>query len=159
MSGNQIGTVIGVLFGCAWGIAGATRLPRAWRAAVVLTSILISASLIAAVTRVHAAVAGRFNGAIYGAAVAAEVLAIIIAAIILNRLNRKTFVPPVLCVIVGLHFLGLWQATNDVAFVVLAVGLCAIGAAAASLRPSLRLAAAGLGSAIALWLAAASTLA
>ena len=158
MNSAQIGTIAGVLFGCAWGIAGTLPLPPVWRTAGILESLAVSALLVLFIYRAQGSAGGYFNGAIYGIAVTAEVVAIVIAGVILSRTGRSTLIPPVVAVIVGLHFIGLWRAMGSVSFLWLAGALCAVGLFAAAMRPGARLPATGIGSALSLWGAALSTL-
>lgn len=158
MSGDQIGTIVGVAFGCAWGIAGTLPLPPLWRTAGILGSIAASVILIMLIRGAPGTVDGHFNGTIYGVAVTAEVIAIVIAGVTLSQTGHGSFIPPAVAVIVGLHFIGLWLATNTVTFLWLAAALCAIGLGAAAVEKSARLPVAGIGSALALWAAALSTL-
>lgn len=157
MSGDQIGTMVGVAFGCAWGIAGTLPLPTVWRVAGILGSIVASAILITLIRAAPGSAHGYFNGAIYGIAVTAEVVAIVIAGIILSRTGHSSFIPPAVTAIVGLHFIGLWLATGIVTFLWLAGALCAIGLGAATMGRAARLPVTGIGSALALWGAALTT--
>ena len=157
MSGDQIGTAIGVAFGCAWGIAGGFALPSIWRMFVLIGSIIVSGILILLITQARPVVDGRFDGTIYGIAVTAEVIAIVLAGVILSRIG-SSFTPPAVAAIVGLHFVGLWLATNNVTFVWLAATLCAIAFIAVFVSQPSRLAVVGIGAALALWGAALSTL-
>lgn len=158
MNGAQIGTIVGVAFGGAWGIAGTLPLPPVWRTAGILGSLAVSALLALLIYRAPGSAGGYFNGAVYGIAVTAEVVAIVIAGVILSRTGHNTLIPPVVAVIVGLHFIGLWRAMGSVTFLWLAAALCAIGLFAATMRPAARLPVTGIGSALALWGAALTTL-
>jgi hypothetical protein len=53
MDGPTIDPVVGVAFGCAWGVAGATGLPRPWQAWAIGCSIGISAVLSVALALPH----------------------------------------------------------------------------------------------------------
>lgn len=158
MDGNQIGTIVGVAFGCAWGIAGGLSLSRQWRTVTVSGSILISVVLAILIYRSPSRVHAPFDGAIYGMAVSAEVIAILATIAVLTRMGKSGFIPSAVATIVGLHFLGLWKATEDATFIWLAGALCLVGAVSASLKSPLRMPVTGLASAIALWAAASSTL-
>jgi hypothetical protein len=157
MSPTQIGIIIGVLFGFIWAVAGASALNGVWRLVVILASIFVSAFLVTAALRAPAT-PGRFNGAIYGAAVTFEVIAIVVAVLILNRSGQQSLVPPIVAAIVGLHFLGLWLATGNRAFVGLAASLCGVGIVGSLVPPTARLPIAGIGSALALWTSTAWTI-
>lgn len=156
MSGDQIGTMVGVAFGCAWGIAGTLPLSPLWRTVGVLGSIAVSATLVMLIRGAPGSVGGHFNGAIYGIAVTAEVVAIVIAGIILSRTGHSSFIPPAVAAIVGLHFIGLWLASGNVTFLWLSGALCAVALGAATMGQAARMPVAGIGSALALWGAALS---
>jgi len=53
MDGPANGAIVGVTFGGAWGIAGATALPHPWQAWSIGSSIGISAVLIVALALPH----------------------------------------------------------------------------------------------------------
>jgi hypothetical protein len=158
MRSTQIGTIIGILFGCGWAIAAASAFSGKWRIVVIVASLAISAVLVARSFSFAGATNGTFQGGIYGIAVSLEVVAIVAASIFLNRSGNQSFIPPVVAIIVGLHFIGLWRAMNNAVFLFVAVAMCAVGLVAAALPPFQRLPVTGLGSAFALWGAAIYTL-
>jgi hypothetical protein len=168
MRRKLIGTIIGIVFGLVWGVVGACPLPPEWRLNALIAIVLIAAALIIAAVRTSGStnVLGSkpFDGRAYGGAVAAEALAIVVAVPLLTHAHREAYVPPVIALIVGLHFLGLWKASGQRMFVWICVGLCAVSCAAALLPSDVvvegtgmqsRLAFTGLGSALALWIACA----
>lgn len=157
MSGTQIGPAIGIIFGCAWCIAGASTLSPTWRTFGYCAAIVVSATLMFCVLHRSGATEKTFNGNVYGLSVIAEVFAIVVSAIALNRSHNETFVPPVIAAIVGLHFLGLWRASGTVTFVWVAIALCAVGVAGAAVSAPSRLGVTGFGSAIVLWCSVAAT--
>lgn len=55
---------------------------------------------------------GTFRGHIYGIAVAFEVAAIFGTIWLLGQFALSQFLLPAIAFIVGLHFLGLWKATD-----------------------------------------------
>jgi hypothetical protein len=122
-------------------------------------SVLFSAGLIALLV-LHPPTApqsGTFRGDIYGIAVTAEFIAIILAVVALKWLHRKDLVYPVIGLIVGLHFIGMWKATDLKSFLALALGMSVISIVALFLPDmgrngfSPRRTTVGLGCAAMLW--------
>jgi hypothetical protein len=163
MDARTLGALIGVVFGCAWGIAGASGLRGRGMPAAMLFVLAVSAALVAALLRVpaHGSV-GTFRGSVYGVAVALESIGIIVAVALLRRFDHATFMMPVVGFIVGLHFVGLWRATDLRLFAWVAVAICVVCAFAAMLPPDGatdgRRVFAGIGCAVVLWTAALTTL-
>ena len=166
MDGPTIGSVIGVAFGCAWGIAGATALPRPWLAWALGSCIGISAVLIVALALPHKQrPSGTFRGHIYGMTVAFEAAAIFATIWLLKQFALPQFLLPAIGFIVGLHFLGLWKATDLRVFLWTALAMCLVCGLAAFLPGAtengsvdVRRVVAGLGSALVLWGAGGKTL-
>ena len=97
---------------------------------------------------------GTFRGAVYNEAVGFEVVFIVIAVWLLRRAKHPQYILPVVGFIVGLHFLGLWRATDLSVFVWTAIGMCIASAIAIILPPNMvvaRRAIAGFGCALVLW--------
>ena len=112
MDGPNIGPVVGVAFGCAWGVAGATALPRPWETWAIGSSIGISAALIVALAVPQKQRdSGTFRGHIYGIAVAFEVAAIFGTIWLLRQFALSQFLLPGIGFIVGLHF--SWAVEGD----------------------------------------------
>jgi hypothetical protein len=150
ISGPTLGTLIVSIFGGVWGIYGATGLQPRWRGVPIVAAVAISIALAAGGLHTRA-VTHQFVLPTYLYSVAFEVLAIVVAARVLRRSGHTTLIGPVIAIIVGLHFIGLWFATRDAIFIWLAIALCAVGVLATRLQPSVRIAAAGFGSAVVLW--------
>ena len=164
MSAPTIGAIVGVAFGCAWGIAGATGLPASWRAPLVVLSIIVSTVLITTLAISGAkGQPGAFRSDVYGVAVALEVIGIVAAVLLLKLLGVPQFLTPAIGFIVGLHFLGLWRATDQPSFAWIALAMCSV-CGLAVLMPAgngdidIRRAVAGLGSALVLWASGIATL-
>jgi hypothetical protein len=157
MTGQQIGLVIGSVAGCGWALAGSAALRGASRSSAVIVSMVVSALLGVASARLPANGTSGFDGAIYGMVVSAEAIAIVVAVILLRRSGNAGFVPPVIALIVGLHFLGLWRATHGAIFVAIAVGLCLVGIAGMRGPAERRLLVSGFGCAAVLWASVAWT--
>ena len=159
MTGQQIGVLIGVIAGGGWALAGAASLRGALRVIAVIGSLGLSVLLgVATADLPSTAMTARFDGGIYGIAVTAETIAILGAVALLRRSARQDWLPPVIAVIVGLHFLGLWRATGSLVFVALAAGLCVVGIGGSLVPDSRRLLVVGFGCAAALWAAAVVTI-
>jgi hypothetical protein len=166
MNAGSVGAIVGVAFGCAWGIAGATALPAPWRAWVVGLSIGISAALVVALAVLPARrKAGTFRGREYGVIVALEAVGIVMAVRILEHFSLSQFLLPVIGFIVGLHFIGLWKATDLSLFLWIAGALCIVCVVAVFLPDltenggiNVRRVVAGLGCALVLWGAGLVTL-
>jgi hypothetical protein len=160
------GATIGAVFGCAWGIAGATALPTPWQAWAIAFSIGISIVLILALSLPHKhRPLGAFRGRIYGMAVVFEVAAIFATIWLLKQLGLTNLLMPAIGFIVGLHFLGLWKATHVRVFFGTALTMCLVCGLAAFLPGTtangsvdLRRVVTGLGSAVVLWGASAWSL-
>jgi len=166
MDGPNIGPVVGVAFGCAWGVAGATALPRPWQTWAIGSSIGISVALIGALAVPHKQRdSATFRAHIYGIAVAFEVAAIFGTIWLLRQFSLSQFLVPLIGFIVGLHFLGLWKATDLRVFLWSALAMCLVCGVAASLpgatesgNVDVRRVVTGLGTALVLWGAGVSTL-
>ena len=162
----SLGPVIGVAFGCAWGVAGASALPLPWQAWAIGSSIGISVVLILALALPHRQrLPVTLRGHVYGIAIAFEVAAILATICLLRLFARPHFLMPAIGFIVGLHFLGLWKATDLQVFLWTSLALCIVCGLAAFLPGAtengdvnVRQALAGLGSALVLWGAALRTL-
>ncbi len=150
ISGPVLATLIVAIFGGVWALYGASGLPPRSRALPIVAAVAISIALVAGGLHTRA-VTHQFVLSIYLYSVVFEVVAIVVIARALRRSRRTTLIGPVIAIIVGLHFIGLWFATNDAIFIWLSIALCAVGVLAMRLQPSVRIAAAGFGSAVVLW--------
>lgn len=164
MNGAVTGSIAGVGFGCAWGIAGSIGLPRRYHHVGIIASIAISAiMIIALLLRSSRLPQAKFNGRIYAVAVVLEVIGIFAAIFALQR--HQEFLLPAIGFIVGLHFIGLWKALDMYLFLWVAATMCIVCAVAVFLpgskAPGLsdaRMILSGIGCAVILWIAAATTL-
>lgn len=154
VNGAALATIIVAAFGGVWCLYGALGLPSRLRAVLIAVAFVVSTTLVILGARHTRMVASRFDLPVYYASVAFEVLAIIIVARLLRILGRRTLIGPCIAAIVGLHFIGLWLATNDLLFIWLSIALCAVGGGAVLLQPAGRTVAAGIGSALVLWFSA-----
>ena len=108
---------------------------------------------------------GTFRDRIYGKAVVFEVVAIAATIWLLKLFGLPDLVMPAIGFIVGLHFLGLWKATDLRVFLCTAVAMCLVCGIAAFLpgatasgNVDLPRAVTGLGCALVLWGASAWSL-
>lgn len=107
--------VVGVAFGCVWGIAGAIALPSPWNVWGVGLSIGISAALVAALAMLPARRKSvAFRGQVYGVAVALEAAGIGIAVWSLRHLPFSSFSCPRLDSSLG-SFHGVMESNRYVA--------------------------------------------
>ncbi len=165
MSGATVGAFMGLIFGAIWGVTGATALCGRWRFLGASFSIAISSALgVALVILPHPEHEATFRGTIYGVSVVLESFAIAAAVASLRRSGRLDLIVPAVGCIVGLHFLGLWRATDAGVFAWTAAGMCASGIAALVIIDprisgcsNMRTVITGLGCAIVLWASSAST--
>lgn len=166
MDGPNIGPVVGIVFGCAWGVAGAAALPPPSQAWAIGSSIVISAALVVAFALPHKRrLPVTFRGHIYAIAVAFEVAAIFVTVWLLRHFALSQFLMPAIGFIVGLHFLGLWKATDLRVFLWTALTICLVCGVAAFLPGAsengsvdIRRVVTGLGTALVLWGAGVRTL-
>ena len=160
MNNAAIGATVGAAFGCAWGIVGSLGLPSHLRTAGIVIAAGISAALIVAlVVHPNTLISTKFRGWIYGGAIAFEVIVIILGSIPLQRPALQQYILPFVGFVVGLHFIGLWKATDLRLFLWIAAAMCLVCVVAAFLpsrRPDgvdLRIAVTGIGSGVVLWAA------
>ena len=127
VDGATLGAVICVAFSGVWGVIGASGLPRQWRMWVLGSSIVVSVATIVWRLLPHVSPgSGVFRGDVYFEAVAFEAVGIVVAVWLLRRLGHREYILPVVGFIVGLHFVGLWKATDLFVFVWTAIGMCVV---------------------------------
>lgn len=160
---RPIAETIGLVFGGLWSLLGASGLPRGLQLPAEALGGLITVALIAWVWSRRGpsgSGAGMFRRRGYIIAVVLEIVAIWVATTLLARNGLQSYVIVAVGVIVGLHFIGLWQATRRVSLLWIAAGMCVVSAVAAFL-PNVaggfgpRLLVAGFGNALVLWIGAA----
>lgn len=160
-------TTIGLLFGGLWGMLGALATPEHWRLLLIIVVCLITVILIMSLWfRQSTATSdsrGLFAHKAYIIAVSAEIAAIYAASAILPQVGLQGFFIQVVGFIVGLHFIGLWIATNSRHFVGIAFGMCLVSLAAMMFPQNwgpflARDAVTGFGNALVLWIGASSPL-
>jgi hypothetical protein len=159
---RPIGATVGLFFGGLWCVLGSQALPQHWQLPVIVAGWIVTLLLVLRLWRLPAFGAGggaMFRQRTYLVAVALEVVALVAANNLLPKMGFGDELIPVVGIIVGLHFIGLWQATGLRRFLGIAVAMCVVSAFSA-LLPSLwgnidpRVAVCGFGSALVLWIGA-----
>jgi hypothetical protein len=162
---RPISETIGLVFGGLWSSLGSEGLPAGLRLPAEGVCFAITFGLIVSLWwRRRPAVSGRplFRSRGYAIAVVLEIVAIYAATTILTQHGLKSYVIPAVGVIVGLHFIGLWQATRLTVFLWIAGCMCGVSILAA-LLPEVwgaygpRAIVAGFGNALVLWIGAGRT--
>ncbi|HET9811590.1 MAG TPA: hypothetical protein VFP53_07835 [Sphingomicrobium sp.] len=105
----MIGGLIGLGFGWLWLLVGSTAAGGAQIPVLIAGSTLFALAGWRVVRR-RGSDEGRFRAGYYIAAVIAEVAAIVVAREWLRLHHRQELLLPVIGIIVGLHFIGLWLA-------------------------------------------------
>ena len=123
--GGVIGGLIALAFGWLWLLAGSSAAGSAGTPILIGGSVLFALAAWRAVTRGQPG-KGRFNTGYYIAAVVAEVVAIAASQLWLTAHQRGDLLFPVVGIIVGLHFIGLWLAWRREAFLWLTGAMVAI---------------------------------
>ena len=145
------GRAIGLIFAELWLLLGAAVLPPPWYWAVAALGTLTIVALVVRAWRMKERRTGLFRMRRYWIAVAGEVVALAVANAVLHRLRLDGYLLPVVAIIVGLHFTGLWWAGGGTRYLGLAATLTAVGLAALLLPLGAAMQAfVGLGSAAAL---------
>lgn len=124
------GRLIGLFFGLLWLFVGASGAPKP--VGIAMAGICLALFALAAwrVIRVKQDEAPLFTRAYYIAAVIAEIVAIAAAQRWLAASGQRALLWPVVGLIVGLHFIGLWLAVNDRRFLWLSGVMVALNIAA-----------------------------
>ena len=154
---RPIGPGIGLLFGGLWCLLGAQALSDPWRMAATALGGVITLALVVRVWRSPSGASSgtrMFRQRAYLAAVVLEIAAIALA----NRILPQEYLIPAVGAIVGLHFIGLWQATGAARFLWISAAMCAVSAASALLPVGPREAVCGFGNALVLWVFASEPL-
>jgi hypothetical protein len=154
---EKTGMAISSIMGFFWCLAGALALPQAGRVGAMAAAFLVSGALLYA-NASRPTAASKFNRKIFSVAVAFEVVGIAAAVWLLTRSHEPTLIVPVIAVIVGLHFIGMWLATDNRTYLGIAVAMSVAGLGSTLLPFPARMQVAALASAIILWAGAAQRL-
>lgn len=146
------GRAIGLGFAALWLILGAAALSQPWRYVVCASGLVTIAFLVWRARRMNEPKTGLFRMNRYRIAVTAEFGMIAVTQLLLAKLGLSAYLLPIVGVIVGLHFIGLWWAGGGSIYLGLAGTMTVLNGGALLLRPGspAMQAVAGLGSAAAL---------
>lgn len=110
---------------------GAMGLPRSWTPWAAVAAIAIALFLLGRLWfSASSDSTGLFRRRAYLIAVLLEVAALAGSGIVLPRYGLQAYVVPVIGIIVGLHFIGLWRASAKPIFLWIAGAMCAVSTAA-----------------------------
>src|SRR6185312_8734872 len=119
--------LIGTAFGGLWSVLGAVALPQRWMVPTVVAGLLVTAVLLVERCRKSAAGSGLFRRRAYVVAVVLEVAGLYLAMWLLKRYGLESYFMQALGFVVGLHFIGLWLASDQRRYVWLCVCMCLVG--------------------------------
>lgn len=146
------GRAIGLGFAVLWLLLGAAALPVPWCYGVGALGLAAIAALALRARRMVEPRTGLFHMGRYRIAVVAEFAAIALAQVLLARTGLSAYLIPVVGILVGLHFVGLWWAGGGPRYLELATVMTIVDAGALLIPAGSHAmqAVAGLGSAAAL---------
>ena len=150
----RAGGFVVIAFAGVWLWIGASALPMPW---AVIAGVIGIATLLAVAGHVLRSPApigsgGRFDRGKFYLAVAFEVVAANVVGWLLGRMGLIGYIWPALGIIVALHFIGLWWASNDPRYLTLMIVMLTVNVVACFFRmgSAAMLATSGLGSSAAL---------
>lgn len=152
--------MIGTAFGGLWSILGAMALPSHWLVPAIVIGLLVTAFLLVQRYRGAAAASTLFRRRAYIVAVVLEIVALYVAIPMLHRYHLEAYLVQVVGLVVGLHFIGLWQASGLRRYLWLCLTMCIVSVVGAMLpgatagQFNIRDAVTAYGCALALWSAA-----
>ena len=157
-----VSSLIGTFFGGLWALAGCTSFYGAARVVLMVTAGAITSVLLLRSIRHQAAAPLRnhlFHRWPYLIAVMLEAAAIGLAGALLPKVGFTPYLIEVVGIIVGLHFIGLWKASQSSRFLMISLGICVLSASAMAAQLTLEsirtgLALTGFGNALVLWVGA-----
>ena len=154
----MIAPFVGLGFGMLWLFVGASALRAPYDLVAGLVGLVLFIAVAVHVVRRREQRPQSFNRKIFVLAVIFEVVAIAIAQSWLLAHGLGVYLIPVVGILVGLHFVGLWLAWQRPSFLALAVAMVAVNIVSAALPLPLRgrLALSGFGSAAALLISVAA---
>ena len=162
--GAPASNLIGICFGGLWAIAGSLAYSGTTRSVLLLFTIVVTVGLILRVHRSPEIGESRnkiFHRRAYLIAVILEVLAIALSVVLLPRWGYERYLLQAIGIVVGLHFVGLWKASQSFRFLAISAGMCILSAASILVQPKtagLKTGdvLTGLGNALVLWIGASS---
>ena len=162
--GARASSLIGICFGGLWAIAGSLAYSGTTRSVLLLFAIVVTVGLILRVRRTPKVDESQnriFHRRAYLIAVVLELLAIALSVVLLPRWGYERYLLQAIGVVVGLHFIGLWKASQSSRFLLISAGMCILSAGSILVQPKT----AGLktgdvltgfGNALVLWIGASS---
>ncbi|OZM81500.1 hypothetical protein [Pseudonocardia sp. MH-G8] len=135
-SGQRRGVVILAVFGVAWGLVGASGLPAGPGWVLRIAAALVAAG--AVVVALRPVPAGRVAREAHlpdgwrrgvGLVNGGQFVAIALVVAVFLLLGRPEFVPPLVCLVVGLHFFPLARLFDQPEYTPTAAVLCAVACA------------------------------
>lgn len=157
MNSKKTGIAISSIMGFFWCIIGSITLTHTCRVATIAGAFVATGALLYANVSQSSALT-KFNRNIFVLAMAFEIIGIAGAVWLLIAFREPTFIWSAVASIVGLHFIGLWLATDDRTYLGITIAMCGTGLVSALLPFPARMQVAGLASAMVLWLGAAQRL-
>ena len=132
-------SLIGICFGGLWAGAGSMAFSGIVRGLLLICAVFVTAGLVVRVSRSPAAKnsqGGMFHRWPYLIAVVLEALAIAIVVALLPRYGGERYLLQAIGVIVGLHFIGLWKASQSSRFLLISAGMCVVSAMSMLAQPA-----------------------
>lgn len=154
MSNVRTGVIVLTAMGILWWAIGGYSIPLPWKYAVLglgllLAGLLLGRSLLMP-ARLH-----KLDRTLFLLSVLFEALATAACVWALIKLRMGGYIFPAIAIIVGLHFIGMWKASDRTDCLWLAALLCVIAIAVLPLPLPLRNQSLGFSVAATLWICAA----
>ena len=122
-----IPAMIGTAFGGLWSVWGATALPSQWTIPATIVGLLITVFFLIQLYRKSSATpTNLFRRRAYIVAVILEVAGLYVAMSLLQRYGLQSYTVQAVGLVVGLHFIGLWLASNSRHFIWICLSMCAV---------------------------------
>jgi hypothetical protein len=155
MSDRKTGIVVLAVMGLLWWLIGAFTIQRPWLYGVIAAGLVACGSILARTMALPAQLQ-KLDRKLFIASMLFEAVAIFVCIWLLIRARAYGYIFPATAIIVGVHFIGIWKASNRRDCLWLAAALCLIGIAVLPLPVPIRNQALGLFIATALWTCAVS---
>lgn len=122
-----IPAMIGTAFGGLWSVWGATVLPPQWVIPATIIGLLITVFFLVRLYRKSSATpTNLFRRQAYIIAVILEVAGLNAAMLLLQRYGLQSYTVQAVGLVVGLHFIGLWLASNSRRFIWICLSMCVV---------------------------------